>query len=69
MKIWEILKPENIGKVYTSHDGGSFKVVGRYPYDGTIVSLNIIEGDSDDEHIEDAYHLDFILALNFEEVE
>ena len=31
MKIWEILKPENIGKVYTSHDGGSFKVVGRYP--------------------------------------
>ena len=64
MKIWEILKPENIGKVYTSHDGGLFKVVGRYPYDG-IVSLNIIETD---EHIEDAYHLDFILALNFEEV-
>lgn len=65
MKIWEILKPENIGKVYTSHDGGSFKVVGRYPYDGTLVSLNIIETD---EHLEDAYHLDFILALNFEEV-
>ena len=74
MKIWEILKPENIGKIYTSEDASdSFKVVERRPFDGTRVALNTIEYDSydreTDEHIEDAYHLDFILTMNFEEVE
>ena len=74
MKIWEILKPENIGKIYTSEDAcDSFKVVERRPFDGTRVALNTIEYDSYDvetnERIEDAYHLDFILNMNFEEVE
>ena len=67
MKIWEILKPENIGKVYTLEDNrGKFKVIERYPYDGTGVSLNIM---GYEEHIEDEYHLDFILRLDFKEVE
>lgn len=74
MKIWEILKPENIGKIYTSEDAGeSFKVVERRPFDGTKVALDTIECDSydveTDGHIEDVYHLDFILTMNFEEVE
>ena len=74
MKIWEILKPENIGKIYTSEDAGeSFKVVDRWPYDGTRIALSIVEYDSYDVEtnipIEDAYHLDFILTMNFEEVE
>ena len=74
MKIWEILKPENIGKIYTSEDAiESFKVVEKHPFDGTGVALNIIEYDSYDVEtnvgIEDAYHLDFILTMNFEEVE
>ena len=74
MKIWEILKPENIGKIYTSEDASdSFKVVERRPFYGTNVALNTIEYDSYDVEtnipIEDAYHLDFILTMNFEEVE
>lgn len=66
MKIWEILKPENIGKIYISDAGRSFKVVERYPFDGNRVSLNFM---GYDEHIEDGYQLDYILRLDFEEVE
>ena len=66
MKIWEILKPENIGKIYISDAGRSFKVVERWPFDGNRVSLNFM---GYDEHIEDGYQLDFILTMNFEEVE
>ena len=74
MKIWEILKPENIGKIYTSEDASeSFKVVERWPYDGTRIALNTIEYDSYDVEtnipIEEAYHLDFILKMDFKEVE
>lgn len=74
MKIWEILKPENIGKIYTSKYAiESFKVVERRPFDGNKVALNTIEFDSYDVEtnvcIEDVYHLDFILNMDFEEVE
>ena len=74
MKIWEILKPENIGKIYTSKYAiESFKIVERCPFNGTRVSLNTIEFDSCDVAtsvcIEDVYHLDFILNMDFEEVE
>ena len=67
MKIWEILKPENIGKIYISDKvSHRLKVVERYPFDGNGVSLNFM---GYDEHIEDGYQLDYILRLDFEEVE
>ena len=74
MKIWEILKPENIGNIYTSEDASeSFKVVERWPYDGTRIALSIVEYGSYDEkpneYIEEEYHLDFILKMDFEEIE
>ena len=74
MKVWEILKPENIGKIYTSEDASeSFKEVERRPFDATKIALNTIEFDSCDVAtsvcIEDVYHLDFILNMDFEEVE
>ena len=66
MKIWEILKPENIGKIYISDKFiDRLKVVERYPYDGTSVSLDTM---GYEEHIEDITHLYFILTMNFEEV-
>lgn len=67
MKIWEILKPENIGKIYISDKiSDRLKVVERFPYDGIRVSLDTVKYG---EHIEDIYHLDNILNMDFLEVE
>ena len=63
MKIWEIMKEENIGKVYKDNHGEKWSVYSE-TFGNTCYGLE----DSFGEDISEQYYMSTILELDFEEV-
>lgn len=65
MKIWEILKKENVGKTYNVYNGISCLtqiVIERYDF--VFLRPKLIK---EDKSLEDEFSLEFILRLSFKE--